>query len=673
MAQQRKIKVAILGGGCGGVSAAYGLSATEDLRRTFDVSLYVQGWRLGGKGASGRNAAHHERIEEHGLHMFMGFYEVAFRTLSEAYAAQSGQNRGLFASLEEAFAPQRDVTLWIAPRPGAEGEWQPYTIPFPKLPGEPGDPQDDDFFERVPERLLDLIEEHLHRTIRAHLPLAPHAVPLPSHGAARDHAVALRTSDQNKSYHHSSLLQLLEGFLEQGRNELRQLLHNVDLAGHLLYDLLELGYAVLHGYFRDVWPHGVEAFHRINDKDFSAWLEDNDASEAAAWSEAVRSIYDLAFAYRHGASTVRTNAAIAAGAALRLCFRMILGYKGAPLWRMNAGMGDTVFSPLFTLLRDRDVKFHFFHRAQRIGLTHDGTAIGQIELARQVDLSVDAYEPLRVVKGLCCWPSTPLWDQIENGHALAGQGVDLESPWCTYETGRVTLERGADFDAVVLAIPPAAAAPIAMALRAASDDWRSMEDSLTAVPTHSVQLWLRPDIARDDWQGLLVTSTAYKHPLESSADMSQLLPREVWGPGGPQSCQYLCGTIQPPATVPPWGTQAPGFQAAVNAAGRTITKDWTPEWAGHLWPSAAGPDGRALDWDQVIECYDHVNIAPSELYVQTFPGSVRHRLAPGWDGFSNLTLAGDWTTSSINGGSAEAAFESGQEAAQAIIRRFAPT
>ena len=71
-------RVAILGGGAGGVTAAFELTATPDLREQYEVTVYQRGWRLGGKGASGRNQERGQRIEEHGLHMWMGFYEQAF-------------------------------------------------------------------------------------------------------------------------------------------------------------------------------------------------------------------------------------------------------------------------------------------------------------------------------------------------------------------------------------------------------------------------------------------------------------------------------------------------------------------------------------------------------------------------------------------------------------------
>src|SRR6201992_597945 len=70
-------KVAVLGGGAASLTAAFELTAPE-LAEKYDVTVYQMGWRLGGKGASGRNAAVHDRIEEHGLHLWLGFLDTAF-------------------------------------------------------------------------------------------------------------------------------------------------------------------------------------------------------------------------------------------------------------------------------------------------------------------------------------------------------------------------------------------------------------------------------------------------------------------------------------------------------------------------------------------------------------------------------------------------------------------
>ncbi|HEX8152502.1 MAG TPA: NAD(P)-binding protein, partial [Thermoanaerobaculia bacterium] len=80
-----KKRVAILGGGCGAMAAAYYLSNTPHLREHLEVTVYQLGWRLGGKGASGRNAAYHDRIEEHGLHVWGGFYYNAFHMVQDVF------------------------------------------------------------------------------------------------------------------------------------------------------------------------------------------------------------------------------------------------------------------------------------------------------------------------------------------------------------------------------------------------------------------------------------------------------------------------------------------------------------------------------------------------------------------------------------------------------------
>ncbi|MBL8947589.1 MAG: NAD(P)-binding protein, partial [Myxococcales bacterium] len=78
----RKLRVAVLGGGPSACAAAYYLARQRD---AYEVSLYTMGWRLGGKCAAGRNRDAHDRIEEHGLHAFLGFYRNAIRTVGEVY------------------------------------------------------------------------------------------------------------------------------------------------------------------------------------------------------------------------------------------------------------------------------------------------------------------------------------------------------------------------------------------------------------------------------------------------------------------------------------------------------------------------------------------------------------------------------------------------------------
>ena len=47
----RRTRIAVLGGGPGGLSAAWHLAAQQ--RDDLEITLHTMGWRLGGKGAAG--------------------------------------------------------------------------------------------------------------------------------------------------------------------------------------------------------------------------------------------------------------------------------------------------------------------------------------------------------------------------------------------------------------------------------------------------------------------------------------------------------------------------------------------------------------------------------------------------------------------------------------------
>jgi uncharacterized protein with NAD-binding domain and iron-sulfur cluster len=77
-------RVAILGGGMAGLATAWRLSEPGWQDELESITVYQRGWRLGGKGASSRGL--NGRIEEHGLHLWLGYYENSFRLLRECYA-----------------------------------------------------------------------------------------------------------------------------------------------------------------------------------------------------------------------------------------------------------------------------------------------------------------------------------------------------------------------------------------------------------------------------------------------------------------------------------------------------------------------------------------------------------------------------------------------------------
>ncbi len=172
-----------------------------------------------------------------------------------------------------------------------------------------------------------------------------------------------------------------------------------------LHLVVELGSAIALGIVSDVLhrPGAGEAgeprgFDAIDGYDFKEWLEWHGAPPDVAWSAPTKALYDLGFAYETGKAT-REHARAAAGVALQILLRLTFGYKNAPLWKMQAGMGDTVFAPLYEVLVQRGVRVAFFHRVVSLEPSPNGNAVARIVVARQADLR-RPYEPLVTVKGL---------------------------------------------------------------------------------------------------------------------------------------------------------------------------------------------------------------------------------------------------------------------------------
>src|SRR5262245_42761826 len=126
-ASRRTTRVGIVGGGCAALATALELTRPEQEGR-YEVTVYQLGWRLGGKGASGRGVS--GRIEEHGLHVWMGWYENAFRLLRECYDE-------LGRDWRSAFEPASVIAITDRT---SDGRWVPWSRLFPPTSGLPGDP-----------------------------------------------------------------------------------------------------------------------------------------------------------------------------------------------------------------------------------------------------------------------------------------------------------------------------------------------------------------------------------------------------------------------------------------------------------------------------------------------------------------------------------------------------
>ena len=97
-----------------GLAAAWALTDPSPDSTVDSVTVYQRGWRLGGKGASSRGR--HGRIEEHGLHVWLGYYANAFGLLREVYDEldRPGTAPGCpISSLRDAFLPAGRVGVEI--------------------------------------------------------------------------------------------------------------------------------------------------------------------------------------------------------------------------------------------------------------------------------------------------------------------------------------------------------------------------------------------------------------------------------------------------------------------------------------------------------------------------------------------------------------------------------
>jgi uncharacterized protein with NAD-binding domain and iron-sulfur cluster len=572
-----RARVAVLGGGCGGIAAAFALTATPELRTRFEVTLFQEGFRLGGKGAASRNARRGRRIEEHGLHVWMGFYRRAFRALHRCYEEWNPPPNAPFRRLADAFSPHGRLSFELGP--ARRGQPQVWDITLPNTSRYPWDEADDAIDPaQARARWADWL---------------------------RSLGLALRTAPR-------------------------------DLGPHA-----RLLFALARGLALDVARRGWDA---IDEEDLAAWLQRHGAGPGGH-HPVVRGLYALAFA----TPGLGANAGMAAGTALQAAAKILFTYRGAAFWRMRGGMGDTVFAPLYQVLRERGVRFEFFHRVKR--LIPSGHRLGSIELTVQARPGRN-YDPLVSVRGLPAWPDAPT-----AASALA-HSDDAAA-------GTRTLRCGEDFDAAVLAIPSPCHAEIAAPLLELSDGWRRAVEMTRSVATFAAQLWLRAPLSELGWGGPPTICTAGPPPLGTWADMSEVLAAEDWPEHDrPRAVVYLCDVLD----------EERGVKLGPTATLSRVLD----ERLVRLWPGAADAQGRFRrdllvsdgEEDPLFAQYVRFNRDPSERYILSPPGTTAHRIAPGESGVDGLVLAGDWTRSRINGGSVEAAFESGEEAARVLIERY---
>lgn len=707
--RERLSRVAILGGGCAGLTAAFELSRPEHNGR-YEITVYQMGFRLGGKGASGRGVA--DRIEEHGLHLWLGFYENAFRLMQECYA-ELGRDRGKcpISTWQDAFQPAPVVAV-MDRAPG--GAWEPWIAHFPSGSGMPGDP----LAERNPfsvrgymQRAAALVVELL-RSAQAGAG-GGEAAPAPGRWAGMDPEGIVGAVDAVLRYGQLATaaalfeatdvlraamealfphayrgdgvaLRLIDAIAAAARRQLDALVGG-DGELRRIWQVIDLILAILRGSMISGLAFDPRGFDAINDYDWREWLRLHGASEPSLDSGFVRGIYDLVFAFEDG--DVR-RPALAAGVALRGAMRMFFTYRGALFWTMSAGMGDIVFAPLYEVLKRRGVRFEFFHRLRNVKLSPE--AVGEAPYVEALEFDVQAaikgdreYSPLVEVHGVPCWPAKPDFKQLVNGRAMERAGWAFESPSERRKAGERTLRVVDDFDLVVLGVGVGALPHVCPELLAREPRWRAMVQHVKTVATQAFQVWMREDMRELGWERPSVNLSGYVEPFDTWADMGHLIPRESWSKPV-KSIAYFCSVL--PGAAPADEVTGEDLPQAQRARVRESAVRFLDRDVGALWPRAVDRAGR-FRWE-VLAAEDDgtaagrkrrgekrfdtqfwtANVSPSDRYTLSLPGSVKFRISPLDMSFDNLTVAGDWTQSGLDSGCVESAVMSGLLAAHALSR-----
>ncbi|HZS40457.1 MAG TPA: NAD(P)-binding protein [Polyangia bacterium] len=722
----RKRKVAILGGGMSALTTAFQLTRDKDWQQDYEITVYNMGWRLGGKGASGRNRADHNRIEEHGLHILSGFYDNTFSILRECYTELARPPGSPLATVDDAFK-KHDLFVLMEK---FGGRWREWIVKWPRNNQVPGVGTETPSAWHYLLRLLQFMVDTLFGSMleaggqllglgtdstndavtsirslyASHAPTIQehvHASELPEGGVARKawadsliaktkRLFAVGTIAAEVSFLHvafelaralpgearhedSATHQAIKAYLEKFRDWLRdatcRCLGDFDVLRYL-WILLDLGIAAVAGMIEDGLVCPPQNWFKIDGLSLKAWLSKHGASQESVNSAPIEVLYSMCFA---------DDVEVGAGTALHYGMCLVFDYKGAFSYKMQAGMGDCVFAPMYQVLKKRGVKFEFFKRVDRLELSPDQSVIAKIHLGTQATLNQPEYEPLFDVNGVPSWPSTPLYEQLVQGAELERGKFNLEDWWTEWRdpVPPTVLVHGRDFDDVVLGISIGAFPYIAQELMAADPRFNAMVNSVHTIQTQALQLWFTPDLEQLGWPRKPPILGTYAEPFDTWADMSQLIIRESWPPGVVNEISYLCDHLDDDRPPPPRDDHA--YPHEQKARVRQNAVGWLKTNVRALWPKAAQPqDPNALDWSLLVAPegtqgearfdaqFWHAPVNPSERYVLSVPGSSQYRLREHQTNFCNLLLTGDWIKTPISAGFLEAATMAGLQAAAAI-------
>ena len=721
-----KRHIAILGGGASGLCAANWLTARQGWQDEYDVTVYQMGWRLGGKAASGRNAQVHQRSQEHGYHVLLGFYENVFRTMRAAYeeldrpldqplsrfVADTGEEE---KQHPQRFAMRRHEDLQVAVRfkgethyipmdmpdtgvlPG-DGEpvdpwsvinlllsftWRAATGALWEIPDEPEGTPADAPDESLWGKLYGLFEKSIfdiEETIDKWL-----SHPEPVEAAQKLWNWLRQRKLFDEAFHGASkvLVKLVQAAVKAYWRRIRDRVED-DWETYRNWIVLDTASAITCGVLTD--DVITKGFDHLNDQNYVDWwlrhAVVDEGAQVTIGSTLAYLPFDLVFGYEAGDSTspagpgkpMRGQPQMETGAMLKGMFRFALTYKGTPEYMFQAGCGEVLCAPLYELLSARGVKFKFFARVHGLHLDETGKKIERVRVEWQATPKAD-YQPLEQVMGITCWPEEPFYDQLEEGEELRGRDVQLGSYWTDWQGRMDDLRLGEDFTDVLLSIPCVAMPQMCAELAAADPRWEAMLSHIKTNRPFIMQAWFDRTMAEMGWPHGSLNGDTGSEPFNLPTTMNAILAREGWPEDAtPKTLIYYSGIWpdDPDEPAPP----DTAYPAKVHGEFRQAAIGFFDTVAGRFQPDVVGPEG--FDWTaltappelegeaRIDAQFLHVGIDPWERYVLSVAGSGKYRIKPSESGFDNLYLSGDWTDCGLNSGCMEAAFTSGMLASQAI-------
>ncbi len=703
----RKLRVAVLGGGPAACTAALYLARQKD---RYEVSLYTTGYRLGGKCQSWRDPDKAWRIEEHGLHAFLGFYHNAFTAVHDAYTeAFPDGGRGEALYLNAFHAEQHNGLMvyrnnkWThCPTPGRANAG-----PSPSATGvAPAAASGHAPYFAVARAFLRLVS-HIAAIEAEHPWLARLLEGMKREVTALQGEVvslAARVAETGAF----QPLRLLDGAGERSLTWVRdtaarllKLDERVSTQVWFLWTGIDTLLTIIIGLLR----HPVRDLGELDAFDFRTWLRENGLNESGdeRWT-VIDQVYETLFAHQPADptrpleapfETAVRPALLACGVATRWFLLESFGDRGAPSFRFRYGCAQTMVTPFYLALRRLGAKVHFFHDVTALDITGDGPKrqLTAVRLMRQAEVAAGSaeYQPLiteslpNCPEGLDDWPRDPHWDQLVDGDWYRQNGIHFFDAWQNDANTRaqpVELREGEDFDLCILGIPLGALPLVDSALtRTSRPDadprWKAMIDGIAVAQTMSFQLWLTepPSALLARPRGLL---TGFVQPEPSYGDFTPLLQYETWAEPKPQYVAYFTGaSVSGKPQLPPTG--GPDHPARMQAAWTEQVRGWLtanyasffdgprtpPHFDGFLAllavQGSTPPLAQRLDWQHLI-----ADVQPTSLYVLSQPGSTALRLGQAESGVKGLFLCGDWTRTDLNCGCVEAATSSGMLAARAI-------